>query len=315
MKQTLTFVFRSILFVLIFLLILSASASVFLPKNNAPEDGMHNHKQNSFLGESPNSLDVVILGNSLAMCGFSPMDIWEGYGITAQNCASGDQVLYQARDYLREVFQYHSPKVVILEPDIILNSSTFLQRVQYTAECYFPTLRYHDRWKILRFNDFSSKPDYTYTDDQKGYHFESDIVPSKNKEYMVFSQDRRAIWEKNLGYMDEIVQLCRENHAQLIFVSVPSSYCWNYSNHNTIEDLASELNVSYLDLNLTEIGIDWDMDTYDYGNHLNHTGAQKVSAYIGQYLTDTGLFTDKRESPEYASWNEALVRFRESIAS
>lgn len=314
MKQTLTFVFRSMAFVLIFVLLLSLSENLFVPKGNAPEDGIHDHKQNSFLGEAPDSLDVVIVGNSLGQCGFSPLDIWEGYGITVQNCSSGNQKMYQSRDFLQEVFRHHSPKIVIMEPDTVMNTCSTLELLQYQMEKWFLTLRYHDRWKIMGIEDLLGEISYSYTDDLKGYHYESDARPSGWGEYMIPTEEVSSIWEKNYAYMDEIMQLCEENGAQLLFVSIPSPACWVYAEHNAIANLSEQIGATYLDLNLMDIGIDWDTDTYDRGNHLNYAGAQKVADFIGQYLTDAGLFSDKRGLPAYAGWDEALNRFRDSIA-
>ena len=112
--------------------------------------------------------------------------------------------------------------------------------------------------------------------------------------------------------MEQITRLCWDNGIQLVLISVPSIQCWDYPQHNAVEILARELEVPYWDLNLEweAIGLDWSMDTYDWGNHMNYSGSQKVSSYVGQYLADTGLFSDKRGLPEYESWNEALSRFR-----
>jgi len=315
MKQKMIFAFRSICFVLVFLLLLTLSAQVFCPKGNGPEDGIHDHKQRSFLGEREDSIDVVVVGNSLGQCGFSPLDIWENYGITVQVCASGNQKLYQSYDFLKELLDYHSPRMVILEAHAIMITSTMQERVQRQVENWFPAVRYHDRWKQLRVEDVFGPTSYTYTDDLKGYHYESIAEPARAQGYMEPSGDIEPIWDQNRKYMDQITRLCRDNGIQLILVSVPSIQCWDYPQHNAVESLARELDIPYWDLNLEweAIGIDWSTDTYDWGNHMNYSGSRKVSANVGQYLADAGLFTDKRGLAEYESWNEALARFRRSI--
>ena len=64
------------------------------------------------------------------------------------------------------------------------------------------------------------------------------------------------------------------------------------------------MGVTYIDLNYMqeEVPIDWMTDTFDGGDHLNYDGAKKVSAYLGKYLNETGLFEDKRNNPEYDYW-------------
>lgn len=315
MKQKGIFVLRSICFVLVFLLLLTLSAQIFSPKGNAPEDGIHDHKQHSFLGERKDSIDVVVIGNSLGQCGFSPLDIWENYGITVQVCASGNQKLYQSYDFLQEVLDHHSPQMVILEAHAIMITSTMQERVQRQVENWFPAVRYHDRWKQLRPEDFYGKTSYTYTDDLKGYHYESIAEPARTDGYMEPSEDIEPIWDQNITYMEQIARLCRDNGIRLVLISVPSIQCWDYPQHNAVDILARELEIPYWDLNLEwePIGIDWSTDSYDWGNHMNYSGSQKVSSYVGRYLADTGLFADKRGNAEYESWNEALARFRRSL--
>jgi hypothetical protein len=64
-----------------------------------------------------------------------------------------------------------------------------------------------------------------------------------------------------------------------------------------------------------EIGIDWQTDSYDGGDHLNYAGAVKITDYMGRLLWDTGLFTDKRQEAAYATWNTALEEFQTVVAS
>ena len=84
-----------------------------------------------------------------------------------------------------------------------------------------------------------------------------------------------------------------------------------------MEALARELGLTYLDMNLMprEVPIDWNTDTRDYGNHLNYRGARKVSLFLAEYLTDSGLFRDKRQEAEYAAWEQAWQYFRENAVS
>ena len=62
------------------------------------------------------------------------------------------------------------------------------------------------------------------------------------------------------------------------------------------ENYAKENELPYIDLNMKtkEIGIDWKTDSYDKGDHLNLHGAQKVTAYMGKYLTENYSMPDHR---------------------
>jgi len=111
-----------------------------------------------------------------------------------------------------------------------------------------------------------------------------------------------------------IAAFCRERGARLVLFSSPSPVNWSWIRHNSVEALAQRLEIPYLDTNLMpeQIPINWQQDTRDHGDHLNHAGAEKVSVYLGQYLAETGLFSDKRTQETYALWNEALADFQKN---
>ena len=55
---------------------------------------------------------------------------------------------------------------------------------------------------------------------------------------------------------------------------------------------------------LSSTVVDWDTDLVDPNAHLNAYGAYKVSLFLGEWLKRVYGFTDKREDPDYANWNE-----------
>ena len=77
---------------------------------------------------------------------------------------------------------------------------------------------------------------------------------------------------------------------------------------------AQELGVPYLDGNMLELGIDWDRDSYDGGDHLNYYGAAKVTGWLGTYLQENASLTDCREDPDYTQWNRDFTAFRQRLA-
>lgn len=80
--------------------------------------------------------------------------------------------------------------------------------------------------------------------------------------------------------------------------------------HNRTEQLASELGLDYVDLNVgkSRVDIDWSADTYDAGDHLNVSGARKVTAAVGGLLSGRYGMPDHRGDDAYASWDEAYER-------
>ena len=74
----------------------------------------------------------------------------------------------------------------------------------------------------------------------------------------------------------------------------------------------SEYNVKYLDLNNDSYGLDWITDTEAGRSHLNVFGAKKVTNEITKYLKNNYELEDKRENPNYESWNEDLIKYRKA---
>ena len=97
--------------------------------------------------------------------------------------------------------------------------------------------------------------------------------------------------------------------------SGPSPVNYNYKKHNGLAAYAKEQKIPYLDLNLKqkELGIDWQMDTVDKGDHLNLTGARKVTRYLGNYLKENYELPDHREEQSYREWNAEADRFFAAI--
>ena len=133
--------------------------------------------------------------------------------------------------------------------------------------------------------------------------------------YMKPSDKSEEIIDLNKSYVKLMADFCRQNSAEFILVSTPSTKNWNCKKHNGIQKLADELNVKYIDLNTgdTKLDIDWNKDTRDAGDHLNYYGAVKVTDFIGQYVKENYDMPDNRSNPEYVKWNESLERYLKKV--
>ena len=56
---------------------------------------------------------------------------------------------------------------------------------------------------------------------------------------------------------------------------------------------------------------DWTTDTKDAGSHLNLSGAQKATAYLGAYLKEHYDLPDRRLDSSYAFWKDDIARYQE----
>ncbi|MCI8400872.1 MAG: hypothetical protein HFI38_02060 [Lachnospiraceae bacterium] len=297
--------FLGILAVLLLLL-----SRLFLPKNNRQDFGMGEMKANGILAEEANTIEVVALGNSECATAIAPMVMWREQGITAYNCGTAGQYLYQTVMYLEQALAGQSPSVVILEADTIYKECMLSDYLFSKLEAILPVLRYHDRWKSLRAEDLGPV-EYTWSDPNKGCMFYLDTVPVCPWDYMAPSDDVRQAARWNRQCLKEIIALCEEKGARLLLVSTPSLVNWNAVNHNGIAALAEEFGLEYLDLNMLceELGIDWQTDTKDGGDHMNAWGAEKVSSYLAAYLTERYQVGGHGGQTGFESWEEALAEY------
>ena len=301
-------VLKCALFLSGLLVILFVSGFVFMPKNNMKESGIEDFQTNGIRGEKKNTIDVLILGDSLSYSGISPIIMYKEYGIASYVCGSSGQQMFDTYRYLQIAFETQKPKYVILETDALYRKFDMADSVGSEILDVLPVFRYHDRWKKLELSDFNIDINYTGINNHKGYRYNNAIKGIPNKDYMIKTTELQEMTDFSKKYFDEVATFCKKNGAELILVSVPSVKNYNYKKHNSIQKLADKYGLEYIDMNLMkeEVPIDWEVDTRDKGDHLNHTGAIKVSTYLGNYLITNKNVADHRGDEKYEQWEAAL---------
>lgn len=310
---------REILSAALFVAILAgfvwALSLYFLPKDNTAEAGIQDVRPNGFLSEPENSLDYVVLGDSIPLTGVNPMEIWKNWGYTGYDCANTGQNPEKSAILLERVLERQTPKVVFVEAYHLYKDYSAEDILTLRLERAVPVLQYHDNWKFLKPAQALRPVNYTLDVQGKGYYMRKLIVGTDPGDYMAPSDDSDPLPEEGCRSLGRIAELCREKGVQLVLFSVPSAANWSDACHRAVAEKAASLNVPYLDLNLADLGIDWSQDTLDGGDHLNVTGAAKVCAYLGKYLADTGLMEDKRLDPAFDGWNRDVADFEAAAAA
>ena len=306
----------------ILLLLLIQCSNLFVPKCNTEEGGISNRDIHAYgvFAEPSNSLDMIVVGDSEGYSGISPMVMWKDHGITSYVCSQSGQRSVEAYYMLKKALKRQNPNLVILETDLFYhnrNVPTELNHaLEYMSQYYLPVFKYHDRWKTLTARDFSQEQDFNQRDVMKGYYHSNKIAPYQGGSYMNASEGREPIDQTVTFWTDRIVNLCKERKINLLLVGVISPKNWDYSRHNTINDYALKKNVPFLDLNLftKDIKIDWSKDSRDGGDHLNTSGAEKLTQYLGTYLAAHYPLTDHRSDKNYSEWNKELEQYLNNIS-
>ena len=332
-------VLKCIIFLLLGIFIFQVISYIFVPKWIDPIDPA-TARLKEYYNEKPNTIDVIFVGNSETSRGYSPITVWQKYGITSYNYGSSFQTTQIAYYKLKECLKYQNPKIILLETNsffeiasteeayrkvlnnlkldnvtlnAILDKNVDLDnRLSYVL----PLLRFHSRWNQLETNDFKISLEKEFqTVQYKGMP----VIVKKSayngdKDYMREKGKKEKIPEKNLNYIEKIVKCCEDKKIKLVMVEIPTPNVWSLAKNKAIIELANNYGIDFIDFNLmqNQIGLDWSNDTYDAGGHMNVYGAEKVSSYIGQVLSEKYNLEDHRNNKEIADdWNETARRYEE----
>ena len=299
---------KGLLFIIIFVLLYVALSYLFLPKENLARYGMYKTSMYEILGEKRNTIDTLVVGDSLVYSSVSPMEVYDKYGYTMFDCAEAAFLLSDAYEYLKVAVDAQNPKIVFVEANMFFRNADkkpWYDRPIKILKNSLPLITYHNNWKkmLMMNNQVNS-----WTNVSKGYKKNNNVKSSSNFDYMDNKRKKFAeIPEANYEYIEKIVSFCEKNNIKLIFIGLPSQKSWNYQKHQIVEELANKYHVTYLNLNLNhEVEINWKTETKDHGDHLNYLGAKKVSEYIGNYLKSFNILDDHRHEKGYEEWDRAV---------
>ncbi len=298
---------------LVLILILVSQLFWHLARNHMQNLQERNQSVMGIQAEKENSIDVLVLGDSEGYSAISPVQLWQSNGVPSYICAQPAQKIQETYYMLKTACRTQNPKLVVIETNVLFRGSKkwtddAQTALAETGRYYLPVLRYHNLWKSL----FQSNQ--TETDSYKGF-IVREKVDSCDKEsaksYMDKSDKKQEMPQVVSIYMDQILKLCRDNDIKVLLVSVPSTMNHSYKRHNTLVEYAEKENLDYVDLNTKteELGINWDTDSRDKGDHLNISGAQKVTKYLGEYLKEHYELADKREDDAYQDWNSIVAQY------
>ena len=279
---------------------------------------------------------VLFVGDCEVYENFSPVTLWQEYGITSYIRGSAQQLIWQSYYLLEEMLKRESPEAVVfnvlsvkygvpqneaynrMSIDGMKWSSSKWGAIQASmteeenAITYLvPLLRYHSRWNELSEEDIT----YLFHRDRighNGYLMQTGVRPVAAQPQWVPLEDY-TISPDCMEYLDKMRTLCEDYGVELILIKAPSIYpLWYDEWDEQITEYAEAHGLAYYNfLALAEeIGIDWERDTYDAGLHLNVRGAEKLSSYFGKLLTEKhGLVSQKADVALSEAWAEKCATY------
>ena len=293
-----------------------------------------------YYDEEEKDFDVILIGNCELYENFSPLVMWENYGINSYIRGSAEQYLPQTYYLLKDTLRYETPKVMVFNVRSLLDvearteaynrmtmdgmrwSKTKIDCIQasklpeeHMVEYIFPLLRCHSRINELDATDFQ----YMFKHKKvahNGFFFRVDTLPVGKlpsvKPLGNYSMPDGA-WE----YLDAIRETCEENDMKLLLIKAPSVYPhWYDEWDEQVVKYADEHDLVYVNMlnYVDEIGIDYETDTYDGGLHMNLSGAEKCSVFLGDVMVRNYGLKDRRGEEELAArWAEKKKLYDEEI--
>ena len=302
--------------VAISLLLLLGLSPLFQPKDTSKEAGMIDASANAIMAEPAGTIDVLFIGDSEAYSSISPLQLWGEHGITSYVCSAAGMRLPYANQLLRRATQNQQPRVVIIETNMLFSVFSIDDLVTKELEGLLPIVRFHDRWKSFSSEDPFDAPAYSWTDDLKGFRISTRISnePGPNS---VRNPRTRSLQVSATGrlYLSQMVDYCRSIGAVPVLMSTPTALNWNPERQASIQAVADELGVEFIDLNTEpyKVDINWDEETHDGGDHLNLSGAQKATARIGDWLSSAFELEDHRGDASYQRWQDLYESYRTKL--
>ncbi len=330
---------------LLFALVIAGGILFCLQALLVPKYMVGKHKEGALISEyydNAGNNDVIFIGDCEVYENFSPITMWEKYGITSYIRGSAQQLIWQSYYLMEETFQYETPKVMVFNVlsmkydtpkstgdqsqreaynrmtldgmrwsqakyNSILASMTEEEREKEAMYSYFfPLLRYHDRWSQLTQEDFK----YWFKRDtvsDNGYLMQVGVKPLED-EHVERPLVNYDFGENSWYYLDKMVELCKSKGTQLVLIKAPAlSPVWWPQWDAQIEEYAQENDLLYINMleHQEEIGIDWSTDTYDTGLHLNVYGAEKAADWFGKVLQEQCGVPDRRNDTDLSAlWAE-----------
>ena len=283
--------------------------------------------------DEPSRHDVLFVGDCEVFEHFSPVTLYNEYGITSFIRGGAQQLVWHSYYLLEDALQTETPQVVVYnvlalkygEPQKEAYNRLALDGMRWGRakigavkasmtegedfmSYVFPLLRYHDRIDKLTAEDFR----YWFSDGEpvslKGYVMHTGIDPATEVPTEPYEKQLPA---SSMAWLEKMAALCEEHGIALVLIKSPSIYPQWYPEWDAeIETFAKSRGLRY-DNMIAEsdaIGIDLKTDTYDQGQHLNVYGAEKLSIWFGKELQKQFGLRDRRGDAaldrEYAQLTE-----------
>lgn len=292
---------------------------IFLPKYiNENQDGRITQEYYPRAGDT----DVIFVGSSTVHSGIDPRVLMEEQGISAYLRANASQPMWISYYMIEDALRWHTPELVCIDTTFIKYGDDFVEEPstrkaldgmrltpskircikasmgedEKMADYIMPLFRFHSRWKELTLDDFK----YAYYNKPvtiNGYLPDDEVEAAEPGPLVYAKEGDTTLSSRNVEYLKKSIELCQSKGIQVMIFKVPAhSPNWSRDYDEQISNIAKEYGLSYINFDdkNDEMGLDYSTDTPDGGSHLNASGAVKYSRYLGEYIRENYIVSDRR---------------------
>ncbi len=287
-------------------------------------------------------IDVLFLGSSHIRYGIFPMELWNDYGISSFNLAADGNTIPVSYWTLVNALDYHTPEVVVIDvfdnwpgrmcsqslgevhlaldffplsfnkfrmindlfDDTELTDANGVNLYEKRWELLWNIGEYHTRWTDLEKEDFSSQSELEEISAKwKGA---SSLIGIADRRETIYPESWDGVEYDELSkkYLIRTIDLCKNMDIDIVLVNTgydcsPEAKLFA----DSVYDIAEQYNVPYLDFtNEDIINFSTDLASTKQNTHVNFSGAERITSYLGEYLSANYLLTDHRNDENYSSW-------------
>jgi hypothetical protein len=307
-----------------------------------------NLRYSSFLAED-NDIDVLFLGSSHVRYGIFPMELWNDYGISSYNLGADGGTIPTAYWTFVNALDYQNPKVVVIDvyncwatricakswgqvhdqfdffplsinkyrmvkdlfTDKELTDGSGNNLYEKRWELFWELGEYHTRWTDLGEEDFESKSEQE--NKSAVWKGSTPLINIVDRAVTEYPDNWDDVVYNNLAreYLIKIIELCNEKGIELLLIN--TGYDCNAEAKlfaDSVNDIALQYGKAYLDFTQMDIiNFQSDLFSTDHNTHVNFSGAERVTKYVGDYLYSNYMLTDHRNDEKYSQWQEDYQEF------
>lgn len=303
-------------------------------------DPLANSRDNivGFYAEDKNSLDVVVLGTSSTFSAYNPLEAYNQYGYTSYDLCTNIMLQNSMPYYVREMYKTQNPKLVVVDVAPFLYGHTandfrggawrynidamkisknrfdlinaVIPKEEPKLTYYFDLLYYHTNRKL----------DYEYMfwnrrDISKGYNgLNLDVAYDSFEDYYPAEE---ALSEESLLYLNQLIEELKKHDCKILFITDPIGDGFQkygfLAKAAYIERIVTAQGCDFLNMSYhnDEIGLDPHMDFSLDEMHYHLYSADKITAFLGKYISENYELPDHRNQGDYAGWDTAYNEWLE----